>query len=127
MSEWGEARIQESERGTRDVKQRIAEAEKAAQEFVKRERQAAEADAEEQRQEVREEVEIEIEEAEGDAEASQRRAEELVEDATEALAKHGGWPARLPRLHRQPRKKRTCRPKRSRRRPSRGRATPRRA
>ena len=47
VNERGEARIKEVERETsRELKQRVAEAEKAAQEFVKRERQDAEADAE---------------------------------------------------------------------------------
>src|SRR5512132_106858 len=45
VSEQGRARIEEVERETsRDVKQRVAEAEKVAAEFVKREREAAEAD-----------------------------------------------------------------------------------
>lgn len=87
VSEQGQARIKDVERETdREVKQRVAEAEKAAAEFVKRERQAAEADAEDERLEVEEEVEREIADAAGDAEASQQRAEELVEDAAEALA-----------------------------------------
>src|SRR4029450_12408828 len=87
VSERGEAHIKEIERETtRQIKQRVAEAQNAAEEVVKLERRAPGAAAEEQRQEVEEEVENEIEEAESDAEASQRRAEELVEDATEALA-----------------------------------------
>src|SRR5215217_6527796 len=87
VSDRGRARLKEVDRETsREVKQRVAEAQKAADEFVRRERQAAEADAEEQRAEVEEEVENEIAEAESDAEASQQRAEELVEDATQALA-----------------------------------------
>jgi hypothetical protein len=87
VSEHGRARVAEVERETsRQVKQRVAEAKKAADEFVEHERQAAEADAEEQRQEFREEVDNEIENAQRDALASQQRAEELVEDATEALA-----------------------------------------
>jgi chromosome segregation ATPase len=86
VSERGRTRVKDVDRETSwEVKQRVAEAQKAADEFVKRERQAAEADAEEQLQDVEEEVENEIAEAEGDAQASQRRAEELVEDATEAL------------------------------------------
>jgi hypothetical protein len=58
VSERGRARIQEVDRETtRMVNQRVAEAQKAAEEFVRREREAAEADAEEQREEVEEEVE----------------------------------------------------------------------
>jgi hypothetical protein len=87
VSERGRARLKDVDRATsREVKQRVAEAQKGADEFVKRERQAAEADAEEERQGVEDEVENDIAEAEDDAEASQRRAKELVEDATEALA-----------------------------------------
>jgi Rho termination factor, N-terminal domain len=87
VSDRGHARIKDVERETsRETKQRVAEAQKAAEEFVKREREAAEADAEEQVLEVEEEVETEIAEAESNAEAAQRRAEDLVEDATEALA-----------------------------------------
>ena len=64
VSERGHARMTEVERETsRDVKQRVAEAQKAADEFVRRERQAAEADAAEDRQEVQDEVDEEIEEA----------------------------------------------------------------
>ena len=87
VSEQGRARVKGVDQEmTRQVRQRVAEAQKSAEEFVTRERQAAEAEAEEQRQEVEEEVEGEIAEAESEAEASQQRAEELVEDATEALA-----------------------------------------
>lgn len=87
VSERGRARLKDVDREmSRHVKQRVAEAQKAADEYVKRERQAAEADAEEQRQEVQEEVHNDVEEAQRDAEASQQRAEELVEDATEKLA-----------------------------------------
>jgi Rho termination factor, N-terminal domain len=87
VSESGRARLRDVERETsRDVKQRVAEAQKAADEFVKQERQAAEADAEQRRQEVQEEVDDDVEEAQGEAEASQQRAEELVEDAAEKLA-----------------------------------------
>jgi colicin import membrane protein len=71
---------------SRQVRHRVAEARKAAEDFVRREREDAEADAEERRAEVEEEVENEIAEAESDAEDSQRRAEELVEDAMQALA-----------------------------------------
>jgi colicin import membrane protein len=87
VSQRGRARVKEIDREmTRDVNRRVAEAHKAAGEFVKRERLAAEEDSEEQRAEVEDAVESEIAEAEGDAVAAQRRAEELVEDATEALA-----------------------------------------
>jgi colicin import membrane protein len=87
VSERGRARMSEVERETsREVKRRVAEAQKTADEYVKQERQAAEADAEEQRQEVQEEVDGEVEDAQRDAEASRQRAEELVEDATEAQA-----------------------------------------
>jgi hypothetical protein len=86
VSEHGRARLKQVDLETsRQVNERVADAQKAAEEFVRRERQDAEADAEEQREEVAEEVEDDIAEAESDAEASQRRAEELVEDATEAL------------------------------------------
>jgi colicin import membrane protein len=86
VSESGRARLKEVDRETsRQLKQRISEAEKAAEEFLRRERQAAEAEAQEQRSEVEEEVEIDVAEAESEAEASQRRAEELVEDAMDAL------------------------------------------
>lgn len=87
VSERGRARAKDVDREmSRYVKQRVGEAQKAADEYVERERQAAEADAEEQRREVQEEVQTEIEEAQRDAEASQQRAEELVQDATEKLA-----------------------------------------
>jgi Rho termination factor, N-terminal domain len=87
VSDQGRTRVTEVDRDTsRQIKQRVAEAKKAADEFVERERQAAEADAEEERQDVREQVDDEIEQAQRDAMASQERAEELVEDATEALA-----------------------------------------
>ena len=87
VSDRGRARLAEVDRETsRQIKHRVAEAQKAAEEFVRRERQAAEEDAAEQREEVEEEVEDEIAEAETEAEESQRRAEELVEDATQALA-----------------------------------------
>ena len=74
----------------------LAEAEKAAAEYVKRERQEAEADAEEQRLEVEEEVEDEIAEAEGDAEASQRRAEEPSRTRPRRWRSQGGRPTRPP-------------------------------
>lgn len=87
VSERGRARLQELDRETgRRVKQRIAEAQKAADESVQREREDAQADAEAQLREVQEEVDDEIEDAQREAEASQQRAEELVEEATEKLA-----------------------------------------
>ncbi len=85
--ERGRARVKEVERDTsRYVKQRLAEAQKAAAESVERERRAAEAEAEEQQGEVRAQVSAEIEAAQRDAEDCQQRAGELVEDATEKLA-----------------------------------------
>jgi hypothetical protein len=87
VSEHARARVAEVERETeRQIKQRVAEAEKAAADLVKREREAAEADAEEERQEVYAEVDEEIEAAERDAEEAQQRADELLQDAAEQLA-----------------------------------------
>jgi hypothetical protein len=87
VSERGHVRMEEVDRElTRRVKERVAKARKEADEYVNRERQAAEADAEEQRGEVQEDVDDETEDAQLDAEESQQRAEELVDDATEALA-----------------------------------------
>jgi colicin import membrane protein len=87
VSEQGRARMTETERETsRAVRQRVAAAQKAADESVKRERREAEEEAGEERAEVQAEVDEEIEEAEREAEAAQRRAEELVADATEKLA-----------------------------------------
>ena len=87
VSERGRARKQEVDRETnRELKQRIAEAQKAADDLITRERQAAEADVEEQRQEIYAEVDEDIEGAQREAEAAQQRAEELVEEATEKLA-----------------------------------------
>jgi hypothetical protein len=87
VSEQGRARVKEVERETgQDIKQRVAEAQKAADESVLRERQAAEADAEQQQQEVSAEVGEEIEDAQGEAEAAHEHAEELVEEATDRLA-----------------------------------------
>ena len=69
VSERGRARVMEVERDTgRRLKQRVAEAQKAAEESVARERQAAEADAEEEQQEVQDEVDEEIEDAQREAE-----------------------------------------------------------
>jgi colicin import membrane protein len=87
VSERGRARVAEVERETsRNLKQRVAEAQKAADESVERERQAAEADAEEEQQEVYAEVDEETEDAQREAEEAQQRAQELVEEATEKLA-----------------------------------------
>jgi colicin import membrane protein len=90
FSERGRRRLQDAERQSdRDVKQRVAEAEKTAQEFVQRERRAAEADAEEDRNEVAEEVENEIADARREAEEARQDAEELVADASDKLAEAG--------------------------------------
>jgi hypothetical protein len=87
VSERGRARVEDVERATsREVKQRVAEAQKAAEEAVARERREAEADAQRERQETTAEVDEEIGEAQGEAEEAQRRAQELVDDATEKLA-----------------------------------------
>lgn len=87
VSEQGRARCREVERETsRQVKQRIADAQKAAEAAVEREHRAAQADAEEHRQAVKAEVDDAIQEAQGDAEECRQRAEGLVEDATEKLA-----------------------------------------
>jgi hypothetical protein len=87
VSERGHARLEEVERETsRQIKQRVTQAQKAADGFVKQEREAAEAEAEEKRDELQEEIDDETEDAQRDAEAAQERAEELVEDATEKLA-----------------------------------------
>lgn len=87
VSARGRARIAEVERETeRHMRQRIAAAEKAAQELVERERRKAEEEAESHRSEVRAEVEEEVVEARREAEDHQRRAEELVADANEKLA-----------------------------------------
>jgi chromosome segregation ATPase len=87
VSERGRARLKDVDLETsRHVKQRVGEAQKEAEELVRRERQDAEADAKERREEVEEEVENEVAEAEMAADESRRRAEELVEDAAQALA-----------------------------------------
>jgi colicin import membrane protein len=87
VTERGRARLAEVDRETsRHVKQRTAEAQKAADDWVQGERQAAEADAEEQQEEVQAEVDEEIEDAQSDADEARERAEELVEEATERLA-----------------------------------------
>lgn len=87
VEERGHARVKGVERETaREVRQRVAEAQKTADLYVKQQREAAEEDAEEQVHEVQGEVDDELEEAQQDAEESRQRAEELVEDATEARA-----------------------------------------
>jgi chromosome segregation ATPase len=87
ISESGRTRLREIDRQSdREVKQRVSEAQKAAEDFVRRERQAAEADAEEQRKEAAKEVENEIAVARDDAEESRQAAEELVADASDKLA-----------------------------------------
>ena len=87
VREGGRARVAEVDRETsRWVKERITEAQKAADEAVERERRAAEADAEEQQEQVQAEVDDEIDAAQGDAEGAREHADELVEDATEKLA-----------------------------------------
>jgi Rho termination factor, N-terminal domain len=87
VSERGRARVAEVDRETsRWIKQRVAEAQKAADELVERERQAAEEDAQEEQQEVYAAVEEETEDAQLEAEEAQERAEALVEDATSKLA-----------------------------------------
>ena len=84
------------------VKQRIADAQKAAEALVERERHAAEADAEEQRQQVQAEVDQEVQEAQADAEDCRQRAEEL--DRGRDRETRGGPPAR-----RRGRGSRSCR------------------
>jgi chromosome segregation ATPase len=87
ISERGRTRLREIERHSdREVKQRVGEAQKAAEKFLRRERQAAEADAEEQQKKVAEEVEGEIADARRDAEQSRQDAEELVAEAADKLA-----------------------------------------
>jgi hypothetical protein len=87
VTQRGRLRLREVERETsRYVKQRVAEAQKAADEMVRRERQAAEADAKERHREAQAEVDAEAEDAQSRAATSHAHAEELVEDATEKLA-----------------------------------------
>ena len=87
VNERGQAQLDAVDRDTaRQVSERVAEAQKAADELVRRERADAEADADDQRAAAEDEVEGEIAEAESDAEAAQLRAEELVQEATRALA-----------------------------------------
>jgi colicin import membrane protein len=87
VSERGRVRLTQVQReAAQGVKLRVADAQKAADEAVERERRAAEADAEAERQAVQAEVEAEIEGAQRDAEASRKEAEERVAEATEKLA-----------------------------------------
>jgi hypothetical protein len=87
VSEEGRTRLREFERqADRDVARRVAEAQKTAEEFVRRERRAAETDAEEERREVADEFQSELEDAQSDAEDSRRRAEECVAEAVERIA-----------------------------------------
>ena len=87
VSERGRAHLAEVQRGTeREVKQRVAEAQRAADEAVRREREEAEAEASEQRQQAQAEIDDQVQDAEREAEDAQARAQELVADATEKLA-----------------------------------------
>jgi len=87
IGEHGRVRMRETERETsRAVRQRIAAAQKEADESVKHERREAEEQAAAERDEAQAEIDEEIEQAERDAEEAQRRAEESVADATEKLA-----------------------------------------
>jgi hypothetical protein len=83
VSERGRARVEEIDRETaRRSDQRIKEAEREAAKALEREREAASAEAEQQRGAVYAEVESQISAAEAAAEAAQRRAVELVEEAS---------------------------------------------
>ncbi len=85
--ERGRAQVKEVDReAARIVKQRVTEAHKATNEWIRRETEAAEADAEERRQAVRVDIEGQIEAAQREADACQQQAEELVEDAAERRA-----------------------------------------
>lgn len=87
VSERGRARLRTVDRETeRQVKQRVAEAQKSAEEAVRRERHEAEAAAEDERQAAKAEVQAELEDAQHEAEEAQQHAEELVQEATERLA-----------------------------------------
>jgi colicin import membrane protein len=87
VSESGHAHLADLQRATeRQVKQRVAEAQKAADEAVRREREEAEADAEEELQEAQAEIDEQVQEAEHEAEEAQERADELIAEATEKLA-----------------------------------------
>jgi hypothetical protein len=87
VSEHGRARLAAVDVETsREVDHRLAEARRAAEEFVRREREEAESDAQERRTEVEVDVENEIAQAANEADASRQRAEALVEDAMQAMA-----------------------------------------
>jgi colicin import membrane protein len=87
VSERGRAHLNQVQRDTeRQIKQRVAEAQKAADEAVRREREEAEAEAEEQRQQTQADVDEQLQEAEHEAEEARAHAEELVAEATERLA-----------------------------------------
>lgn len=110
VSEHGRTRVKEIERETsRRVKQRIAEAQKSADEWVKHELQAAESDAAERQQEVRAEVDQEVEEAQREAETCQQRAEELVETRRRSWLRPGRSPTRPLRPHTLPPRRPTVR------------------
>jgi hypothetical protein len=86
-SERGRVRLRTVHRETeRQVKQRVGQAQKSADEAVRRERLDAEAAAEQERQEAKAEVQAELENAQQAAEDAQQHAEELVQEATERLA-----------------------------------------
>jgi colicin import membrane protein len=87
VNERGRAYLAEVRRETeRAVKQRVAEAQKAADESVRREREDALGTADKQRREAQAEVDAELQSAERDAHEAQEHAEELVADATAKLA-----------------------------------------
>jgi Rho termination factor, N-terminal domain len=87
VSERGRARVKEVNSETaREREQRIKQAEKDAEALLKRERLAAQEEAEQRQHAVHAEVEEESERAQQAAETSQRRAEELVEEARERVA-----------------------------------------
>jgi hypothetical protein len=87
VSERGRARVDEIDReATVERGRRIQNAENHAEEFVRREREAAGAEAERRLREVCAEVSREIDDAEQNAEAAQQHAEALVKDARERKA-----------------------------------------
>jgi hypothetical protein len=86
VSARGRARLNEVERETaRHRDERIKQAELAAEEALRREREAAEAEAEKQRSEVFAAVEAERKRAQQEAEAAQQEAEAKVVQARERL------------------------------------------
>ena len=87
VREQGRARLSGVQQETNnEIKQRVAAAQKAAEEMVKRERRAAEEDAAEEREQAKAEVEEQINDAEAEAEEAQAEADALVEQATARLA-----------------------------------------